>query len=128
MGQFDEAFISRVQLALPYRPLDQRQRLQIWENFLRRLEAVEEPMDIASIRKNVSDLSLKELNGREIRNVIKIARQLARFENTKMSFDHLQRVIQVSRRFSRYMDEIENYEEVKSGNVREKSARENKDR
>lgn len=39
---FDEAFKSRIQLALHYKNLDQRQRRQIWRNFLQRLKDLEE--------------------------------------------------------------------------------------
>ena len=114
MGQFDEAFISRIQLALPYRPLNQAQRQKIWENFLKRLAAVDEPMDIASIRESFSALAKKGMNGRQIRNVIKTARQLARFEECPMNLEHLNRVIKVSQRFVEYMymDEIEEGAEV----------------
>ena len=42
VGHFDEAFKSRIQLALHYKNLDQRQRWQIWRNFLQRLKDLEE--------------------------------------------------------------------------------------
>ena len=128
VGQFDEAFISRIQLALPYRPLTSVQRQQIWENFLRRLQAVGEPMESDAIRQNVPTLSKKDMNGRQIRNVIKTARQLARFEECPMTLEHLRRVIKVSQRFVDYMDEIEDGAEVTDGDKREINAREKSDR
>ena len=128
VGQFDEAFISRIQLALPYRPLNQTQRQQIWENFLKRLKAVGEPMDVTSIRESVPTLSKKDMNGRQIRNVIKTARQLARFEKCPLNLEHLKRVIKVSQQFVEYMDEIEEGAEIEDGNKRETTAREKYDR
>jgi AAA+ superfamily predicted ATPase len=38
VGTFDEAFISRIQLALHYPDLGPLQRRQIWQNFVERLE------------------------------------------------------------------------------------------
>jgi hypothetical protein len=37
VGTFDEAFKSRIQLALHYRPLDQPSRHRIWQNFVGRM-------------------------------------------------------------------------------------------
>lgn len=38
VGTFDEAFRSRIQLALHYETLNEKQRCQIWNNFIQRLE------------------------------------------------------------------------------------------
>ncbi|KUI72973.1 ATPase family AAA domain-containing protein 3B [Cytospora mali] len=42
LGTFDEAFKSRIQLALHYESLSHYQRTEIWGNFFRRLERLEE--------------------------------------------------------------------------------------
>src|ERR1700753_2078787 len=39
VGTFDEAFKSRIQLALHYPSLGPLQRLRVWENFVKRLES-----------------------------------------------------------------------------------------
>lgn len=128
VGHLDEAFISRIQLALPYRPLNQIQRRQIWENFLRRLATVEEAIDVASIQGHTSVLAEKDMNGRQIRNAIKTARQLAQFEGRPMDLAHLERVINVSQRFDEYMNEIEDGVQTKEGGPRELMARESYNR
>ena len=51
VGTFDEAFKSRIQLALHYDSLDQNQREQIWTNFINRLEYLEVEVDFVGIRK-----------------------------------------------------------------------------
>jgi hypothetical protein len=43
------------------------------------------------------------MNGRQIRNVINTARQLARFKEEPLDFEHLKRVIKVSGKFDEYV-------------------------
>jgi AAA+ superfamily predicted ATPase len=79
VGTFDEAFISRIQLALHYPDLGPRQRRQIWQNVVERLENldVDEDIDFANLSENLDVLKQEKLNVRQIRNVITTARQYA---------------------------------------------------
>lgn len=112
MGIFDEAFKSRIQLNLRYENLGKEQRLQIWENFIDRLEAlhmqdngdtVAFELDVGDIRDHVDSLAQPNLNGREIRNIISIARQLATYKHQPLGYSHLQRVIVEAERFDLYL-------------------------
>ncbi|KAF2729071.1 P-loop containing nucleoside triphosphate hydrolase protein [Polyplosphaeria fusca] len=72
----DEAFQSRIHLALRYPSLDASGRLKIWENFMEVAGRSKE------INVNVDDDSLKELadvplNGRQIKNTVSIAVKIA---------------------------------------------------
>ena len=58
IGTFDEAFKSRIQLALHYPMLDLRSRQSIWTNFFEMLE------------NNKADVTDFEMNGRHIKNVL----------------------------------------------------------
>ncbi|KAG6356761.1 hypothetical protein INS49_014635 [Diaporthe citri] len=90
MGTFDDAFKSRIQLNLRYKSLDENQRLQIWKNFLERLEGLEKNrlggdayscgIDMKEIKGEVEVLAKAELNGRQIRNAISTARKLATYK------------------------------------------------
>ncbi|KAJ4985860.1 AAA family ATPase [Stagonosporopsis vannaccii] len=125
VGTFDEAFKSRIQLSLHYENLGKRQRKKIWKNFLTRLRGMDgslttaaesgnsaakesEPIaiDFDDIDGYVSELADIDLNGRQIRNAITTARQLAKFKKEKMKFRHLQHVIQVSSKFDRYLQDV----------------------
>jgi hypothetical protein len=106
VATFDEAFKSRIQLALHYRPLDEKQRLQIWRSFIRNLESVDELIDVDEIKSHITELVRYDLNGRQIRNAINTARQLARFKEEVLNFEHLRRVIQVSGRFDDYLRKV----------------------
>jgi hypothetical protein len=93
VATFDEAFKSRIQLALHYQALDEGQRRQVWQSFVRNLESVDEPVAIDDIKSRIVELSKYSMNGRQIRNVINTARQLARFKEEPLDFEHLKRVI-----------------------------------
>ncbi|KAF5594801.1 AAA family ATPase [Fusarium pseudoanthophilum] len=99
VGTFDEAFKSRIQLSLHYESLTKNQRRTIWENFLNRLNNLEqenlkiEPIeerkrkfeenkgiDFDDIERHLADLAEEQMNGRQIRNAITTARQLAKFK------------------------------------------------
>lgn len=109
VGTFDEGFKSRIQLSLHYPRLSQKSRRLVWENFFDRLESdpiASVELDIDDLRRNVSTLAKYELNGREIRNAINVARPLALAENTLLDCECLHKVIKVQRRFDEYLKEV----------------------
>lgn len=106
VGTFDEAFKSRIQLALHYGDLEEYQRQQIWNNFIDRLEGLEEDVDLSDLRDNVQRLAKDEMNGRQIRNAITTARQFAEWKGEKLNYKHLEYVIEVSGRFDKYLDKL----------------------
>ncbi|KAL1872404.1 hypothetical protein Daus18300_004374 [Diaporthe australafricana] len=107
VGTFDEAFKSRIQLALHYPALGPYQRLRIWENFFDRLDKMEgELIDLADLRDHLSDLKEEEMNGRQIRNAITTARQYAKWQNDTLTYKHLKDVIEISGRFDKYLTKL----------------------
>ena len=108
VGTFDEAFKSRLQLALHYEKLKLKDRRKIWDNFIQRLETLEETgVDFDDLYKHVNDLAKHELNGRQIRNAITTARQLAMYEEKDLDFNDLQQVIKVALKFDKYTTEMQ---------------------
>ncbi len=125
MGTFDEAFKSRIQLTLRYKNLGVPQRRQIWENFIKRLESFPDPKDQTKsqssskvnggvdfgikskeVRAKLDELAEAELNGREIRNAISTARQLAMFRKERMGYEHIQIVIEEAKKFNKYLKDL----------------------
>ncbi|RWA10147.1 hypothetical protein EKO27_g4984 [Xylaria grammica] len=109
VGTFDEGFRSRIQLAIHYPKLEQASRRRVWENFVNRLN--DDPIasgdiDIRNLRSNLTELSRFDLNGREIRNAINVARPLARSEGRKVDFDSLKKVVKVQQKFYEYMKDM----------------------
>lgn len=110
VGTFDEAFKSRIQLALHYKPLTMAQRRKIWRNFLAWLKDMGESdaVDFDDISDNLDELARHEMNGRQIRNSLTTARQLAKFKKKVMSYDDLEHVISVTGEFDRYLKDVRN--------------------
>ncbi|KAK0761359.1 hypothetical protein N5P37_006309 [Trichoderma harzianum] len=125
VGIFDEAFKSRIQLSLRYKSLDRSQRLQIWINFLKRLEQLENErlnaerrgdkkddtmlgygINIDEIKDKLEELADESMNGRQIRNTISTARQLAMYQRKKLSYEHIQAVIDEANKFDEYLLEL----------------------
>lgn len=106
VGTFGEAFKSRIQLALHYDSLGQNQREQIWTNFINRLEYLEVEGDFVGIRQKIKTLASRDMNGRQTRNTITTARQLAKHERAPVKYEHLVDVIKVSSRFEGYLLEV----------------------
>ncbi|XDG05445.1 hypothetical protein ABKA04_005060 [Annulohypoxylon sp. FPYF3050] len=115
---FDEAFKSRIQLALYYPELEPYQRRRIWRNFLDRLSEVDgDSIDSDDLRDNLEDLKDVKMNGREIRNAITTARQLAKFRNERLNYENLKKSIKVSRRFDKFVkNEDESVEDGRATN------------
>ncbi|KAE9571386.1 hypothetical protein CGMCC3_g12570 [Colletotrichum fructicola] len=108
VGTFDEAFKSRIQLALRYEKLEAYQRKQIWKNFFERLKSIgeEDSIDFDDISLHIDELTRHPMNGRQIRNTITTARQLAKFMGKKMVFSHLQRTIAITNKFDQYLADV----------------------
>ena len=123
VGTFDEAFKSRIQLSLHYESLTKSQRRTIWTNFLSRLSTLEQEdvqpitdrkrkleedrsIDFDDIERHLADLAEEQMNGRQIRNAITTARQLAKFKNERMTYRHLEHVIKISRKFDKYIERV----------------------
>jgi len=87
--------------------LTSTQRSKIWGNFISKLSLTEsEYVDTADLLKHTKELATLEMNGREIRNALTTARQLAAFKKTKMNFGHLHHVIKIAGKFERYLQEV----------------------
>ena len=75
-GSFDEAFKSRIHVAIRYPDLDATARRTVWSNFLKKAETIyQHGVEVSA--EDVDELSQKALNGREIRNIVKTAQLLA---------------------------------------------------
>ncbi|KAH7374066.1 hypothetical protein BKA64DRAFT_586823 [Cadophora sp. MPI-SDFR-AT-0126] len=94
---FDEAIQSRIHLALRYDPLGVDTRKGIWNTFLQKATTVGENADFMD--ENLDDLAKHDLNGRQIRNVVRAAHALASQEGTVMSYSHLEVVIDSGKEF-----------------------------
>ncbi len=99
---FDSAFHSRISIALKYSDLDFASRRKIWANLL---DAAS--VDLAQARLDLEKLAAFELNGRQIRTVIRLALSLAQTEGDGgLTEAHIERTINVSLQFKHDLDSM----------------------
>lgn len=107
VGIFDEAFTSRFQLALLYPKLNEMQRLQIWRNFIGMLRCKTlELADVEDLERHLAKLARIDINGRQIRNVITMARHLAKFKGEITRYEHVQTAVESLQEFNKYLKAV----------------------
>lgn len=65
-----------------------------------------EDVDFDDVRAHLDALAWQPMNGRQIRNAVTTARQLARFRKTRLCYAHLKQAIGVSQKFEDYVREV----------------------
>lgn len=93
LGEFDPAFESRIQFKLFYDALTPEQRKHIWRSLLPVPESGR-PWGEDFLQQLGDDY---EVNGREIKNMIKTALALAGQLNMSLDKCHLEQVVQLNR-------------------------------
>ncbi|KAL5000598.1 P-loop containing nucleoside triphosphate hydrolase protein [Aspergillus recurvatus] len=112
IGTFDSAFKSRFQLAIHYPALDVKGRYEIWLNFINGLSKTLPDVDIDDLKDKIEALSQISLNGRQIRNTVQTAMQLADFRRETLDYRHFERVIKVVEEFEKHLDTTRGYTEL----------------
>lgn len=100
VATFDDAFKSRIHIPIRYTDLDNASRLKIWRQFCSRVPG----------GANISDaeyekLAESELNGRQIKNIVKVAESLASFDGVKLDYKQLRQVTKIQARFEKDLTE-----------------------
>lgn len=111
IGTFDEAFKSRIQLALHYPPLDRDGRWEVWRNFVQSLSEAGENIDDKEISKKLDILARHRLNGRQIRNTISTARQLAQYKKETLRYAHVDQAVGVVNEFEKYVTDVHGHDD-----------------
>lgn len=92
IGQFDEAFLSRISIALSYKEFDTTVRAKVWTNLLKAANASPTLLD-----KDVLDkLAYYEINGRQIRTIIRMAGAVAMQEARPICYNDLESTIRLT--------------------------------
>ena len=102
VATFDDAFKSRIHVPLKYNDLTVESRKQIWKNFLSKLKGEYAGMDEAGYES----LAQAEINGRQIKNVIRTAKSLAQFSGQKLDREALEKVIGIQMDFEDELDSM----------------------
>jgi SpoVK/Ycf46/Vps4 family AAA+-type ATPase len=131
IGAFDDAFISRIHVALHYKRLSDDYRSKIWDkNFRRLMKEGNIQVSPSTIIYAVNDPDVRavEWNGREIRNAFQTAVALAQYEARKagktevmLEVEHLRRVVKMSKLFKEYITSThKNQDEAKRAIIDER--------
>ncbi|KAI0834815.1 P-loop containing nucleoside triphosphate hydrolase protein [Hypoxylon sp. FL0890] len=88
----DSAFKSRIHLTITYPHLNAPARRQIWERFVQtsNQESTLQPLDFVRLQEY-------DVNGREIKNIVKTAQLLASHEKLPLAMEHIRTALSVSR-------------------------------
>ncbi|KAJ5661410.1 uncharacterized protein N7477_009026 [Penicillium maclennaniae] len=113
---FDDAFQSRIHVALRYGDLTTKAKRSIWKMFLERVRAIEGVRTSSFSEEDYDVLSRHTLNGRQIKNSVRTAQALAVNESSPLSMDHIKRVLDVAETFDQdlrggtgYLDAMRSY-------------------
>ncbi len=104
---FDPAFQTRITVALKYKPLDENAREQVWKNLL---YAAGQQRAIEDQIVKVKELAKHPMNGREIKNAIRLALALAKQANDhQLKQEHLINTVSICSAFHEELDRAEAY-------------------
>ncbi|KAF2465299.1 P-loop containing nucleoside triphosphate hydrolase protein [Lindgomyces ingoldianus] len=88
---FDPAFQSRIHISLDYQELPIDSRRMVWKNFLNSSQ-----QEHTISKRQLDELARMNMNGRQIKNILKIARLLATRKEVKLSHDHIITTLEVT--------------------------------
>ncbi|KAI9788174.1 MAG: hypothetical protein M1835_002427 [Candelina submexicana] len=113
---FDDAFQSRIHLALRYGELTTKAKRAVWKLFLERVRAMEGVETAPFKDSDYDSLARNNLNGRQIKNAVRTAQALAVNQKEKLSMEHIKRVLDVAESFEHdlkggtgYLDAMRSY-------------------
>ncbi|TPX76273.1 hypothetical protein CcCBS67573_g02474 [Chytriomyces confervae] len=89
--EFDPAFESRVTVALRYDSLDASARQQVWRNLIGKLKGIEVSAEI-----DYEKLSEPVLNGRQIKNAVRLALALAEDDQSMLTHDLIEQTLAIT--------------------------------
>ncbi|KAF8956224.1 P-loop containing nucleoside triphosphate hydrolase protein [Flammula alnicola] len=94
---FDEAFLSRIHVALHFNELTQESKEQVWAAFIDKMGAAAEGIT----RDHIKDLARRGINGRQIKNAARTAHSLAVGKGEKVCYEHLRVTLDAMDEFTR---------------------------
>ncbi|KND91654.1 ATPase family AAA domain-containing protein 3B [Tolypocladium ophioglossoides CBS 100239] len=109
---FDEAFQSRIHIALRYDSLDAKAKKTIFKMFIERIKALGKLELQPFTDEELNDLAKHDLNGREIKNVVGSAQDLAVSKGESFGMRHIKQVLDVHAKFGRDLRGGAGYEDA----------------
>ena len=110
---FDIAVQSRVNFAIKYKDLDDKQKKAIYKNFIEQLtddntsnkQELLDWLDDDELTEEYGGSPFKDLNGRQIRNVLFSAASIAQGDSDKrLKLEHIRRILRETTNFVKDME------------------------
>ncbi|MCJ1223699.1 hypothetical protein MMC12_000342, partial [Toensbergia leucococca] len=98
---FDDAFQSRIHVALRYGELTTKAKRSVWKMFLDKVKAKEGVEIVIFKEADYDKLARHNLNGRQIKNAVRTAQALAVNEKNPLSMEHIAKVLEVAETFEK---------------------------
>jgi len=73
------------------------------------LEEAGEDVNISDLESHLDEMAQEEVNGRQIRNAMTTARQLALHRKERLHWEHLEQVLKTGREFNRYIKKVQGH-------------------
>ena len=89
ISTFDEAFLSRIHVALHFGELSASTRAQIWRAFLKKSGLVISQASGNIDEERIVALAARDVNGRQIKNACRTATSLARSRKQPLCYEHI---------------------------------------
>ncbi|KAN0096051.1 hypothetical protein V8E51_014856 [Hyaloscypha variabilis] len=112
---FDDAFQSRIHIALRYGELSTKAKKSVFKMFIERVRVLEGVDTMPFDENDYNTLARNNLNGRQIKNTIRTAQALAVNNNEPLSMEHIKRVLDVSNAFDRDLKGGPGFEDAMRG-------------
>ena len=109
---FDDAFQSRIHIALRYGELTMQAKKAVWKMFLDRVARLEGVESIDWSEEDYDILARKNLNGRQIKNAVRTAQALAVNTGERLNMEHIKRVLLVGESFEKDLKGGTGYEDA----------------
>ncbi|KAJ2904467.1 hypothetical protein MKZ38_007998 [Zalerion maritima] len=113
---FDDAFQSRIHIALRYDNLELKAKKSIFKIFIERVRVMEKLEVMPFTEEDYTSLAKFELNGRQIKNTVRTAQALAVNKGEPLGMKHIRQVLDVLTSFDRdlkggtgYQDAMRSY-------------------
>jgi hypothetical protein len=98
---FDDAFQSRIHIALRYGELSTKAKKAVFKMFIERVRVLEGVATMPFKEEDYNSLARHNLNGRQIKNTVRTAQALAVNKKEPLSMEHIKRVLDVALAFDR---------------------------
>ena len=109
MSTIDQAFKSRIHLAIKYHSLSVLSRQKLWEVFIK---AAAGNAEVAWLnQQTLAELSAKNVNGRQIKNAVRTAHAFAVSEDTNIQLKYLEMALDALEKFNKDFEDSKAEEE-----------------